>query len=226
MKASVLQQISLLWKIGPVDLDFLHWSILLVCLDQTQLLDNLHATLHPAEDGVLAVQPWCRSECNEELRSICVWTRVGHAEDTSARVLQCRGYLVLELLAVDRCATSSRTGRVTTLDHEIGNYAVEYQPVEIMTLGEAGEILACLWRMVVVELDDNGALLWLVSQHYHYFQYLTIVVSSATSVAMMSLEARRWGTIEDCDGKFVCASDDNARTTRKPQLRHVSTRLY
>lgn len=156
---SGLEQVRILGKIGPVDFDLLHWSVLLVCLDQAQLLDHLHSALDPAKDGVLAVQPWCRSERYEELGSVCIGSRVCHAENASARVLQCWGYFVLELLAIDGCAAPSGACGVTTLDHEVGYYAVEYEAVEVVTLGEGREVLACLWRIVVVEFDDNGTLI-------------------------------------------------------------------
>jgi hypothetical protein len=39
---------------------------------------------------------------------------------------------------------------------------MEYEAVEVVALGERGEVLACLWRMVVVEFDDDGALSMLV----------------------------------------------------------------
>jgi hypothetical protein len=108
-------------------------------------------------------------------------------------VLQCWGDFVLELLAVDGCATSSSPGRVTTLDHEVRNDAVEYEAIEVVTLGECREVLACLWRIVVVKLDDNGALLWSASYGNSSMPGLTAVVSSATSVAMLYVDARMRG---------------------------------
>jgi len=108
---------------------------------------------------VLAVQPWCRGERYEELGSVCIGTRVRHAENASARVLQGWGYFILELLAVDGRAAPSSACRVTALDHEVGYYAVEYEAVEVVPLGKGREVLASLWRIVVVEFDDNGTLI-------------------------------------------------------------------
>lgn len=39
---------------------------------------------------------------------------------------------------------------------------MEYEAVEIVSLRESREVLACFGRMVFVELDDNGALSLLV----------------------------------------------------------------
>jgi hypothetical protein len=35
---------------------------------------------------------------------------------------------------------------------------VEDEAVEVVTLGEGGEVVACLRRMVVVQFDDNRTL--------------------------------------------------------------------
>jgi hypothetical protein len=60
------------------------------------------------------------------------------------------------------------------------------QAIEVVTLGEGGEVLASLRRMVVIEFDDNSTLVSLVLSSNSNVQNLTIVVSSATSVAMVS----------------------------------------
>jgi hypothetical protein len=63
---------------------------------------------------------------------------------------------------------------------------VEHDAVEVVALGEGGEVLACLWRMVIVKFDDDGALSWSVRAICRCIrEQHTIVVSSATSVAMV-----------------------------------------
>jgi hypothetical protein len=218
---SVREQIRLLGNISPVDLDFLDWSILLVCLDQAELLDYLHTTLHPAKNGVLSVQPWCRSQCNEELGPVRVGTGVGHAENASAGVLQRWGDLVLKLLAVDGCATSSGAGRITTLDHKVRYDAVEYEAVKVVTLGECREVLACLWRVVVVKLNDNGALLWSASYANLSLAGLTAVVSSATSVAMLYVNAQNAGIGLRTVMVTFATRTEQSTGHPQPQLRHT-----
>lgn len=50
------------------------------------LADDVHAFGDLAEDDVLAVQPRGLLGADEELASICVWSSVGHGEDTRASV--------------------------------------------------------------------------------------------------------------------------------------------
>lgn len=71
---------------------------------------------------------------------------------------------------------------------------MKYEAVEVVTLGESREVLACLGRMVVVELDDNGTLFWSVRCSNMDMRQFTIVVSSATSVAMLYVNARMRGS--------------------------------
>jgi hypothetical protein len=44
------------------------------------------------------------------------------------------------------------------LDHEVGDNAVEYEAIEVVAPREPGEVLAGFRGVVVVELDDDGAL--------------------------------------------------------------------
>jgi hypothetical protein len=76
------------------------------------------------------------------------------------------------------------------LYHEVWDYAVEDQAVEVVALRERREVFACLGRMVVVEFDDDGALLWLIGLSVARADRPTIVVSSATSVAMVNVGER------------------------------------
>jgi hypothetical protein len=64
---------------------------------------------------------------------------------------------------------------------------VEYEAVEVVALGEGREVLACLRRVVVVEFDDDGALGVLVISLTTVRLRRTIVVSSATSVAILKV---------------------------------------
>lgn len=136
---------------------------------------------------MLAVQPRSRRQCDEELGAIGVGTGVGHAEDACTGVLELGADLVLELVAIYALTSSSSTRGVAALDHEVWYYAVEDQAVEVVALRERREVFACLGRVVVVEFDDNGALVELVRVLIVQEYELTIVVSSAMSVAMVNV---------------------------------------
>jgi hypothetical protein len=66
--------------------------------------------------------------------------------------------LVLKFLAVDAAAAAAGAGRVTALDHEVGDDAVEDDSIVVAALGELLEVLDRLGRVLVVQLEDDGAL--------------------------------------------------------------------
>jgi hypothetical protein len=111
---------------------------------------------------MLAVQPRSRCQCDEELRAVGVGSGIGHAENACAAVLELGADLVLELLSIDTLTSSTGTRGIASLNHEVWYYAVEYQAVEVVALRKRREVFACLGRVVVVEFDDNSALLCLV----------------------------------------------------------------
>ena len=108
-------------------------------------------------------------------------------------MLQCGRDLVLELLAVDGGAASPGARRITALNHEVGYYAVEDLVVEVVALRKGGEVLARLRRMVVVEFNNDDSLLVVRPGTSIMGITLTVVVSIATSVAMVGM------SYGDCD---------------------------
>jgi len=84
---------------------------------------NVLAFDHFAEYGVLAGEPVGIGDRDEELRSICIWTGIGHGEfagfvETVGRTLR----FILELVTG---AAGTGTLGISALNHEIGNYAVK-----------------------------------------------------------------------------------------------------
>lgn len=60
------------------DLDVIKWSVVVVNFHHPHPVDARHSLAHAPKDGVLPVQPLRRRECNKELTSVCVRTRVCH----------------------------------------------------------------------------------------------------------------------------------------------------
>jgi len=138
------------------------------------LLDDLVALEHFAEDDMLAVQPRSDGGGDEELGAVGVLAGVGHAccrlcvsdmlgsicatvpqrtQKTLLGVLQLE-VLVGELVAVDALAASAvALGEVTTLDHELFDNAVEVGALvaEALLAGSKGtEVLSGLyWKPMV-----------------------------------------------------------------------------
>lgn len=78
-------------------------------------------------------------------------------------MFQFGGDLVLKFFTVDGCTTAAGASRIAALNHEVRYYAVEYESIEVVSLSESAEVLARLGCMVIVKLDDDGALSFSVS---------------------------------------------------------------
>src|SRR3954454_2693316 len=96
------------------------------------LVDDVHAVGHAAEDGVLSVEP--RSGVggdDEELRAVGVRARVGHGERDAHDLVLVE--LVLELLARP---AGAGPGRIPALNHEVLDDPVEDDAVVEAVGGE------------------------------------------------------------------------------------------
>jgi len=132
------------------------------------LLDNVHALDDLAEHNVLAVEPLRFSGANKKLGAVGIWTGVGHRKNSRSGVLQLE-VLILELVAVDRLATSSVVvGEVTTLAHEVRDDAVEAGALEaesFLASAQSTEVLGSLWHYFGSQLHDNPANFRTVTGH-------------------------------------------------------------
>lgn len=128
----------------PNDLQFVHWPILAIRLHQSHPLNHSHAALNPTEDSVLAIEPWGGRKGDEELTTVRVGAAIRHAENASTGVLEVVANLVFEFLAVDRASSSTGAGRITSLDHEVWDDAVEDDVIVVTSLRESREVVASL----------------------------------------------------------------------------------
>jgi len=118
---------------------------------------DFHPALDSSKNSVFPIQPGCRRKCNEELTAcrakdsrqyivsdimlgctstVRVRSTVGHAQDASTGVLQVRADLVFELLSIDRSAAATSASRVTALNHEVRDNAVEDGAIVVIARGE------------------------------------------------------------------------------------------
>jgi hypothetical protein len=151
-------QLLILNHIRPNDLHLLRGPVLPIRLHHAHLPYNAHALAHSPKDGMLPVQPRRRRQRDEELTSVGIGAAVRHAQYSRARVLQRGRDFVLELGAVDGSSAAAGTRGITALNHKVWDDPVEDEVVEVVALGEGGEVLACLRRVVTVELDGDSAL--------------------------------------------------------------------
>lgn len=88
-------------------------------------VNHVHPFHDLAKHDVLTVKPFSLNGADEELRSISVGPSVGHGQNALFGVEEFE-ILVLELITVDRLAASSvAVGKVTSLQHEIGDDAMD-----------------------------------------------------------------------------------------------------
>ena len=126
------------------DLDLLSRSILSSSLDQAHSLYNPQPTPDPTEYCMLPVQPRGWRKRNKELASICIRATVRHAQYPSTSMLERCMYLILKLFAINGAASSSCTGWISGLNHEVRYYTVDDNVVVKASLGERGKVLARL----------------------------------------------------------------------------------
>jgi hypothetical protein len=146
------------------DLDRLGGLVAGLLLDILDLADHIHSLQHLTEDDMAAIQPRGHDGGDEELATIGVLARVGHAwrgsvlgwvagggeghtEKAGAAMLELE-VLVGELGAVDGLATSAiSTREVATLDHEVLDDTVESRALitkALLTGSQGAEVLSGL----------------------------------------------------------------------------------
>lgn len=96
--------------------------------------NNVHALGDLAEDDVLAIEMGGGHGGHEELGAVSIGPGIGHGQKPGLVVTKSE-LLVFELAAVDGLtATAGPLGEVATLEHELGDYAVEYAVLVVQRL--------------------------------------------------------------------------------------------
>lgn len=89
------------------------------------LLDQIHTVLDFTKDDVLSVQPRGLYGGDKELGAVGVGSSVGHGQQSRLGVLELEVFIG-KLVAVDGLSTGTvSVGKVTTLQHKVGNDSVE-----------------------------------------------------------------------------------------------------
>jgi len=142
------------------DGNVLLWLVTSISLGSLNFLHNIHSVDNFAKDNVLAVEPFGLDGGDEELRSVRVLASVGHREPAWAVVLELK-VLVSKLGTIDASAASAiAIGKVTSLDHEIGNDTMKLGSLVALSLWlecELSKILNSLWHDFSKETNLNTA---------------------------------------------------------------------
>jgi hypothetical protein len=123
--------------------------------DLLDVRDNIHTLGDLTKDNVLAIQPRGLDSSDKELRTVGVWTSVGHREQTWGSVLEGE-VLISEFRTVDRLTTGTvTTSEVTTLKHKLRDHAMELGALvaeALLTSAQSTEVLSSLWDNISKEL--------------------------------------------------------------------------
>ena len=122
-------------------------------LNLITLLDRVHNILaidYFAEDSVLSIKPWCRYMRDEELASISSWSSVRHRKNARSGVTKRGVELILETVS---WPSSSRSGWVAALDHEVIDDSVKRNAVIKAVLGEVHKVGDGYWSLIGCELE-------------------------------------------------------------------------
>lgn len=116
-------------------------SILSIDWESLDLIDCLHPLDDVSEDTMLPIEERCiLSRHDEELRAIGIATSICHRDD-STLVCERTIELILEGTEPERLAPSACPSRITSLDHEVSDHTMEYNPIIVSLLRETDEIL-------------------------------------------------------------------------------------
>ena len=144
-----------------VNLDSLEWLVTRAFLNLFRLFTDRVSADNSSVNRVLAVEMWSVLVADEELRTVRVWTGIGHRKNTFMSVRE-PNLLVLELLSINTLATCAvSSSRITSLHHEVRDDSVEAVAlvVELFSLfscAECSKILCSLWHVLIENLKYNS----------------------------------------------------------------------
>lgn len=144
------------------DFDTLLWPALLVHVHLFNIIQDIVPLDDLAKNSVLSIQVGSGGEGDEELAPVGIGTLVRHAHDTSRIVSQRRTYLIFEELGggiIDgrRGLRLGIRGGAASLDHEVGDQAVEGTAIVEGRGAEGEEVLGCLGDRLAEDLNLDVA---------------------------------------------------------------------
>lgn len=148
-----------------------------------------------------------RCQRDEELATVRVRTRVGHAQGVRSVVLQIRPKFVFELASPYTFATGTGPGGIARLYHETLDDSVEYVTVEVAVLRVHAEVLDRLRNVLAEEIHvdiaerrvDNRSVVYLLHVRGlsgRYDVFLRRLLVENVSVALLALRVLRFASRE------------------------------
>mgnify|MGYP006928793926 CR=1 FL=1 len=129
--------------------------------ESLDFLNNVIACLisYLSENYVFSVQPVTLNSCNEKLRSVCVWSGIGHGQKPWSIVLKLKVF-VFEFFSIDRFSSSSVSfSKISSLKHKLRNDSVENWSLKsksFFSSAESSKVLCCQWNYTLKEFKVNS----------------------------------------------------------------------
>ena len=130
-------------------------------------IKNLETVSNLTEDSVFSIKPFAWDEAQEELGTVCVWSRVGHWEITSLSMFAGE-VLICEFISVDWFSSGTvSSGEISSLSHEFRDNSMEWTSFVVKWLSlftnsffsstESPEVLSCLWAFISEKFNSDSA---------------------------------------------------------------------
>lgn len=130
------------------------------CRDRNggDLLNDVHSLVHLAELAVLGILGAIQSMCllpraNKKLAAVGIGSGISHGHNPRV-ILMLGRQLILELVAGP---TTTGTGRIAALNHQILDYPVKNNTIKKALLRQKDEAVHCLGRFLRKQLYCEGA---------------------------------------------------------------------
>ncbi|KAF6088481.1 hypothetical protein HJG60_008306 [Phyllostomus discolor] len=95
----------------------------------------------------------------KELAAVTIWSCMGHCRNSSPRELKVWMKFIFNLLALDRCTTSTCSCWVPFQDHEVFDDSVGFGAIVVTSMHQLGKLLTGLWSTLALQLQHNGPML-------------------------------------------------------------------
>ena len=159
MRIPDIQRTVLLLNIDINDLDILKRLISLTRLRVLNRMNRLQPRDRPPKNRMLLIQPRRSRRCDKELTPVRPGPSVSHADRIRPIVLQIVTELVLKLVPPDAFAAGTVSERVSGLNHEFRNDAVEDHAFEVSAPGVTDKVLdrqwGLLWEQPEVDVSER-----------------------------------------------------------------------
>ena len=137
------------------NLDIFSRSVIFAGRHSSDPLNGDQTTVNTTKNSVFTIQMRSGCKCNEKLTAIRVGTTVCHGKDTSTGMFEIWMNFIGKRFAVNRSTTSSCSGRISSLNHEVINDAMKDRIIVVPSAGQFCKVATSVGCMIPIQLDHN-----------------------------------------------------------------------